>query len=171
MGCLGKNPTCRGCRPRVRPGTKLANWRRLRPEEYRAKYRNDVGRSVDVHVLAGASASPFAARRACHPEGVGAHRHRSLLTAFYPGRDPDRKLRWERTPSTDSSRSFGQKSEKWHLSRDESANSSRRYGQNSTKMGCVRGARNESGNSSRSFGQKSEKWHLSRDESGNSSRR
>jgi hypothetical protein len=50
----------------------------------------------------------------------------------------------------------GQKLEKWHMSRNESRDSSRRQGQNSTKMGCVRGARDESSDSSRNLSQKLE---------------
>jgi hypothetical protein len=66
----------------------------LRPEEWRATYRNDVGVSVDVNPFPGASATPFASRRACHPEGpndVGAHRDRSTLAPYYPGRGLGRK--------------------------------------------------------------------------------
>jgi hypothetical protein len=60
-------------------------------------------------------------------------------------------------PADDSSRAKGQKSEKWHLSRDEFTDSSRRSDQKSTKMGCVRDARDEFTDSSRAKGQKSGK--------------
>jgi hypothetical protein len=90
------------------------------------------------------------------------------VRGLWPGEVKDRKL------TLGEHKRFvartGRKSEKWHLSRNESTDSSRRYGQKSTKMGCVRGARDEFTDSSRSFGQKSGKWHSSRNESADSSR-